>query len=136
MHQSPSILAAKKQIPTAKKLFDQAAQEEKDLGYHEPPLYIRPVGETEGLVLLQAGDFSSAHAAYRAALAERPNSGFGLYGMARSSEAAGEITTARTEYAKFMEAWKNSDPNNPEMKHARNVIASSKPITASAASAN
>jgi hypothetical protein len=56
--------------------------------------------------------------------------------MARSSEAAGEITTARTEYAKFMEAWKNSDPNNPEMKHARNVIASSKPIAASAASAN
>jgi len=131
-----SILAVKKQIPAAKKLFDQAAQEEKNLGYHEPPLYIRPVGETEGLVLLQAGDFSGAHAAYQAALAERPNSGFGLYGMARSSEAAGDITTARTEYTKFMEAWKNSDPENPEMTHARNVIASSKPIAASAVSAN
>jgi tetratricopeptide (TPR) repeat protein len=131
-----SILAEKKQITAAKKLFDQAAQEEKDLGYHEPPLYIRPVGETEGLVLLQAGDFSGAHAAYQAALAERPNSGFGLYGMARSSEAAGDITTARTEYAEFMDAWKNSDPENPEMTHARNVIASSKPIIASAVSAN
>jgi tetratricopeptide (TPR) repeat protein len=131
-----SILAAKKQIPAAKKLFDQAAREEKDLGYHEPPLYIRPVGETEGLVLLQAGDFSGAHTAYQAALAERPNSGFGLYGMARSSEAAGDFTTARTEYAEFMEAWKHSDPENPEMAHARNVIASSKPITASAVSAN
>lgn len=127
-----SILAAQKQIPAAKKLFDQAAQEEKDLGYHEPPLYIRPVGETEGLALLKAGDFAGAHTAYQAALAERPNSGFDLYGMARSSEAAGDTATARTEYAKFMEAWKNSDPGNPEVAYARNVIGSSKPTRASA----
>ncbi len=42
-----SLLAARSQLDDAKKLFAQAAQEEKDLGYREPPDYIRPVGETE-----------------------------------------------------------------------------------------
>jgi tetratricopeptide (TPR) repeat protein len=130
-----SILAAQKQMPEAKKLFDQAAREEKDLGYREPPIYIRPVGETEGLALLKAGDFAGAHAAYQAALEERPNSGFALFGMARSSEAAGDTTRARTEYAKFMESWKNSDPENPEMAHAHRFIASQLTTPAAVSSA-
>jgi tetratricopeptide (TPR) repeat protein len=130
-----SILAAQKQLPAAKRLFDQAAQEERNLGYHEPPIYIRPVGETEGLALLRVGDFAGAHAAYQTALAERPNSGFDLYGMALSSEDAGDTSKARTEYAKFMEAWGNSDPANPELVHVRNVMASSKAPIAAASSA-
>ena len=40
-------------------------------------------------MLLRAGDAEGAHAAYAAALKERPNSGFSLYGMAQASEAAG-----------------------------------------------
>lgn len=114
-----SILAAQKQLPEAKKLFEQAAREEKDLGYREPPAYIRPVGETEGAALLRAGDAAGAHAAYAAALKERPNSGFSLYGMAQSSEAAGDAHAARDEYAKFLAAWRNADANQPELDHAR-----------------
>jgi len=117
-----SILAAQKKVPEAKTLFAEAAQEEKGLGYREPPGYIRPVGETEGAALLQAGDYAGAHKAYAAALVERPNSGFPLYGMARSSEAAGDASTARTEYAKFTDAWKNGDNGMPEMVHAREYL--------------
>ena len=51
-----TILADQKRVPEAKALFDQAAREEKKLGYREPPAYVRPVGETEGAVLLRAGD--------------------------------------------------------------------------------
>ena len=120
-----TILAAQKHLPEAKKLFDQAASEESQLGYREPPNYIRPVGETEGFVLLQAGDFADAHVAYAAALKERPKSGFGLYGMARSSEAAGNATVAREEYAQFLEAWKNGDSSNPEVAHAQKYLGSS-----------
>ncbi len=120
-----TILAAQKHLPEAKKLFDQAALEESQLGYREPPNYIRPVGETEGFVLLQAGDFADAHVAYAAALKERPKSGFGLYGMARSSEAAGNATVAREEYAQFLEAWKNGDSSNPEVAHAQKYLGSS-----------
>ncbi|HEX4154205.1 MAG TPA: hypothetical protein VHY48_01205 [Acidobacteriaceae bacterium] len=118
-----SILAAQKKLPEAKALFAQAAHEEKALGYREPPMYIRPVGETEGLALLRAGDPEGAHHAYAAALAERPNSGFPLYGLARSSEAAGNAKAAHAEYAKFLQAWKGSDPTNPELAHAHAFLA-------------
>ena len=117
-----SILAAQKKLPEAKALFTDAAKKEKDLGYREPPTYIRPVGETEGLALLGAGDATGAHDAYSAALVERPNSGFALYGLARSSEAAGHTDTARAEYTKFLEAWRDSDPSTPELAHARQFL--------------
>jgi tetratricopeptide (TPR) repeat protein len=117
-----SILAAQKKLPEAKALFTDAAKKEKDLGYREPPTYIRPVGETEGLALLGAGDPTGAHDAYASALAERPNSGFALYGLARSSEAAGHTDTARAEYTKFLEAWRDSDPSTPELAHARQFL--------------
>ena len=113
-----SILAAQKNLPEAKTLFTQAAKEEKDLGYREPPMYIRPVGETEGWALLSAGDPDDAHTAYAAALADRPNSGFALYGMARSSEAAKHTDLAHTEYQQFLTAWHDSDPNSEEQTHA------------------
>ena len=125
-----SILAAKKDLPKAKDLFTQAAQAEHDLGYREPPTYIRPVGETEGLVLLRAGDAEDAHTAYAAALADRPNSGFGLYGLARSSEAAHKTEAARTEYARFLAAWKDADPGSEEMKHAQQFIATQPTLAA------
>lgn len=120
------ILVAQKKVAEAKVLFAEAAQEEKGLGYREPPSYIRPVGETEGAALLQARDYAGAHEAYAAALKERPKSGFGLYGMASSSEAAGDAAKARAEYGEFVEAWKDSDSELPEMTHAREYLAGEK----------
>lgn len=118
-----SLLAGQKKLPEAKALFTQAAKQEKDLGYHEPPMFIRPVGETEGYALLRAGDYAGAHTAFAAAVAERPNSGFGLYGEARSSEAAGNTAQARTEYAAFEKAWKSADADLPETQHAHEYLA-------------
>jgi tetratricopeptide (TPR) repeat protein len=123
-----SILAEQNQLPKAKALFDEAAQQEKNLGYREPPTYIRPVGETEGVTLMRAKDYTGAHKAYEAALVERPKSGFPLYGMARSSEAAGDSATARAEYAKFMEAWKNGDQEAAEIAHARQFLSGQKTV--------
>ncbi len=117
-----SILADQKNLPEAKKLFTQAALEEKKLGYREPPTYIRPVGETEGFALLNAGDAEGAHAAFAAALADRPNSGFALYGMALSSEAEHHTEIARDEYVKFLDAWRNADAAAPELAHAHQYL--------------
>jgi Tfp pilus assembly protein PilF len=128
-----AILAAQKRLPEAKALFEQAAHEEKKIGYREPPAYVRPVGETEGAVLLRASDAAGAHTAYAAALQERPNSGFSLYGMAQASEAAGNTATAREEYAKFLTAWKNSDANRSELAHARAYISAQKTVVAASA---
>ena len=74
---------AQHKLRTARKLYAQAAKQEKKAGYHEPPFYIRPVAETEAAALLKAHDYKDALAAYHAALEARPNSGFGLYGVAR-----------------------------------------------------
>jgi tetratricopeptide (TPR) repeat protein len=118
------LLVAKKQNEEAKKLYAQATQEEKALGYHEPPAYIRPVGETEAAAFLAASDWPAAKAAYQKALAERPNSGLPLYGIALSSEKAGETTAAAKAYADFLSAWKSADTNLPQLTHARDYVAS------------
>jgi len=116
-----SILAQQKDLAGAKKLFAEATHEEKQLGYREPPMYIRPVGETEGFALLRAGDAEGAHAAFAAALVERPNEGFALYGMALSSEIAKKPAQARDEYGKFLDAWRDADPGT-QMEHARAYV--------------
>ncbi|SRR5712692_733645 len=55
------LFVAKKQYDEAKKLYAQAAQEEKAVGYYEPPAYIRPVAETEA-AFLAASDWTGAKA--------------------------------------------------------------------------
>jgi tetratricopeptide (TPR) repeat protein len=117
-----SVLLLKKQPAEGGALFQQAADSEKALGYREPPEYIRPVGETYGAALLAAQDWPGARAAYQAALAERPHSGFPLFGIARSHEGAGDIPAAVAAYGEFLEAWKNADAGSPEIAHARAYV--------------
>jgi tetratricopeptide (TPR) repeat protein len=117
------ILVAQGNLDAAKKLYDKASKDEKDLGYHEPPFYIRPVGETEAAALLRAKDWSGATAAYQAALKQRPNSGFGLYGLAQVRELSGDTAGARTAYQAFLKAWPAADAGLPEVVHARKVLA-------------
>jgi tetratricopeptide (TPR) repeat protein len=117
------ILSEKKKLGRARKLYAKAAEQERKLGYHEPPFYIRPVAETEAAALLRARDYEGAQAAYQAALVERPNSGFGLYGLAQVKEASGDAAGAREAYAAFLKAWPKADPNLPEVGHAQKVVA-------------
>jgi tetratricopeptide (TPR) repeat protein len=117
------LLVAKKQTEEAKKLYAQAVREEKDLGYHEPPGYIRPVAETEAAAMLTASEWTDAKAAYQQALVERPKSGFPLYGIALSSERAGDAKAASVEYAEFVAAWKGADAELPQLAHARTFLA-------------
>jgi tetratricopeptide (TPR) repeat protein len=125
------LLVEKKQVEEAKKLFVQAAREEKALGYREPPGYIRPVGETEAAALLAAEGFADAKAAYQQALVERPRSGFPLYGIAMSSERAGDVKAAAAEYAEFEAAWKNADAELSQLAHARAFLAAHEQAAAS-----
>jgi tetratricopeptide (TPR) repeat protein len=118
------LLVAKKLNDDAKKLYAQAAREEKDLGYREPPACIRPVGETEAAAFLAASDWTDAKAAYQQALVDRPRSGFPLYGIAAASEQAGDTTAATAGYADFLAAWKSADSDLPQLAHARSYLAS------------
>jgi tetratricopeptide (TPR) repeat protein len=80
------------------------------------------VGETEAAALIKAKDYEGAKAAYEAALQERPNSGFGLYGLARVKELSGDAAGARQAYDGFLKAWPAADKSLPELTHARKVV--------------
>jgi tetratricopeptide (TPR) repeat protein len=125
------LLMAKKFNDDAKKLYAQAAREEKALGYREPPAYIRPVAETEAAAFLAASDWTEARAAYKEALAERPRSGFPLYGIAMASEQAGDIAAATAGYEDFLTAWTSADSDLPQLAHARAYLSSHNGVTAS-----
>ncbi len=116
------ILVGQNKPEKAKALYAQATKKEQDLGYREPPVYIRPVGETEGAALMRAKDYAEAAAAYKAGLVERPNSGFGLYGLARAEEMAGQKELAQQDYRSFLKAWSGADGDLPELAHAREAV--------------
>ena len=116
------VLVAPAQTAAAKKLYAKAAKQEKKAGYHEPPFYIRPVAETEAAALLKAKDYKDALAAYHAALEARPNSGFGLYGVALVKESSGDAAGAKEAYIAFLKAWPKADANLPEVVHAQKIV--------------
>ncbi len=124
------IELAQNKPDTAKKLYAQAAAAEKALGYHEPPYSIRPVAEVEAAALLRAKDYAGAKSAYEAALVERPNSGFELYGIARAEELGGHLPEARAAYDAFLKAWPTADASLPEVTHARAAVSGPGPTVA------
>jgi tetratricopeptide (TPR) repeat protein len=126
-----SVLTTEGKVTDAKATFAKAADAEKKLGYREPPLYIRPVGETEGAAMLAAGEWAAAKAAYARALVERPHSGLGLFGLALSDEKAGENAEAAETYAAFLAAWNTADETLPQLEHARRFL-SAHPVSAPA----
>jgi tetratricopeptide (TPR) repeat protein len=114
-----SMLATQDNVPEAEKLFARARQEEKDLGYREPPFYIRPVAESEAAAMMTAGKWSDAKAASQQALVDRPHSGFALYGVAQAAEKAGDAGETTAGYKQFLSAWKTADPGLPQVEHAQ-----------------
>ena len=116
------VLVGQGKLDAAKKLYTTATEEDKKAGYHEPPFYFRPVGENEAAALIRAKDFAGAKAAYEAALKDRPNSGFGLYGLARVAELQGDAAGAKAGYAAFLKEWTAADAGLPELAHARSVM--------------
>ncbi len=119
-----SMLAAQGKATDAHAMFEKAAQAEKALGYHEPPNYIRPVGETEAAAMLALSDWTDATAAYEQALLERPRSGFALLtAWLCASEKSGDAAAATKEYTDFLDAWKDADPKLEQVTRAKNYLA-------------
>ena len=118
-----SVLLAQDKTTEADAAFTKAADEERALGYREPPNYIRPVGETRGDALIRVGRYADAKTAYQAALAERPNSGYPLFGIAQADAASNQLTIAASDYRLLLAAWKNADNNLPQLEIARAWLA-------------
>jgi tetratricopeptide (TPR) repeat protein len=114
-----SILIRSGKLSEAEALFAQARREETDLGYHEPPAFIRPVAEQEADLLVAAHKNAEAEKAWKQALEDRPNSGFPLYGLALLAETSGNTEKTQQAYTTFLDAWKQADPTRPEIQHAQ-----------------
>jgi tetratricopeptide (TPR) repeat protein len=114
-----SLLATQDKIPEAEKLFAQARQEEKDLGYREPPTFIRPAAENEAVAMMTAGRWAEAKAAAQKALLDRPGSGFALYGIAQATEKSGDAAATTAAYQQFLSSWKTADAGLPQIEHAK-----------------
>jgi hypothetical protein len=82
----------------------------------------------EAAALMSIGDWAGAKVAYKKALAQRPRSGFPLYGIALSSEQAGNAAAATVEYADFLAAWENADPAIAQVTHAKTYLAEHRPV--------
>ncbi|MDE1178662.1 MAG: hypothetical protein PW789_18970 [Edaphobacter sp.] len=119
MELTASVLLAEGRGVESDTMFNKAADAERDLGYREPPMYIRPVGETRGDALLRAGRPDEAKGAYEAALKDRPNSGYPLFGIAQADAAARRHSQATSDYAKLLHVWASADADLPQMRVAR-----------------
>ena len=108
-----------------RKLLTQADEEERKIGYSEPPQYSRPALEVLGAVCARAGKYEEARAAFGKALAQRPHSGFALYGIATAWEKEGKHAEAAKAYQEFLDAWSNADRDLPQVKAAQHYLAMS-----------
>lgn len=114
-----SVLLAQGRGVESHQMFEKAVTAERELGYREPPFYIRPVEETRGDALLRAHQYEEAKQAYEAALKLRPDSGFALYGVAQADAGAKHRSEATADYARLLRAWANADADLPQLKAAR-----------------
>jgi tetratricopeptide (TPR) repeat protein len=104
-------------------LREAAAIEGKTSRPPGPPVE-KPAHELLGEVLLRAGESKGAIAQFKVALDRHPNRALSLLGLARAEAAAGEKTAARLTYAKLMDIWQQADADLPELREAREYIAS------------
>jgi len=105
------------------RLLKEAIQQEKALGYTEPPYFARPVEETLGDVLLRAHAWELARQAYHQEAEARPHSGFALFGIAKSYELEGRAPEATRAYATFLEAWRHADRDLRPIRKAESWLA-------------
>ena len=71
----------------------------------EPPFWYYPVNQSLGAALYKAGKYTEAREAFTKALAQSPNNGWVLYGLAATNRATGLKTEAAAADAALKSAW-------------------------------
>ena len=117
-----TISADRGDLDKMHRLFDQAVDQERELGYSEPPQYARPESEALGHALIRAGKYSEARDAFAQELHQRPKSGFALYGVALAWDREGNKAEAAKAYREFLDAWRNADRDLPQVKAAESRL--------------
>jgi tetratricopeptide (TPR) repeat protein len=86
-----------------------AVKVEDSLHYGEPPDFILPVRHSLGANLIAAGRYAEAEKVYRQDLAQFPENGWSLYGLAHSLELQDRHEEAAGVKARFQKVWQKAD---------------------------
>lgn len=87
----------------------EAAAEEDNLDYQEPPDWFAPSRETLGALLLQAKKPGEAEQVFREDLKHNPKNPRSIFGLAKALEAQGKKADAQVQQKAFDDVWKNAD---------------------------
>jgi tetratricopeptide (TPR) repeat protein len=83
------------------------------------PAELLPARELQGDMLLLAGRYDEARAAYRSTLSRERNRARSLYGLARAAELAGDQSAAAEGYREFLKSMAKADRDRPEIATAQ-----------------
>jgi tetratricopeptide (TPR) repeat protein len=100
---------ANARLDEAARLYREAIAIEQTIPYMEPPYWYYPVHQSLGATLYRAGRYSEASEAFETALAQSPNNGWALYGLAASERALGRRGEAEAADLALKKAW-SGDP--------------------------
>jgi hypothetical protein len=75
----------------------------------EPPTFHLPVRQALGALLLEAERFQEAEAVYEADLAEWPENGWSLHGLAVAQRGVIKMGESRETERRFERAWSEAD---------------------------
>lgn len=103
------ILVRDGQVNRGIEALRRGVEREDRLRYAEPPDWIVPVRDALGAALLQARRYADAEAVYRAGLERLPDSGWALFGLARSLHLQGHKVEAAATEARFRKVWAKAD---------------------------
>jgi predicted Zn-dependent protease len=115
-------MAAGDQAGAAKEMDAAVAIEDSIDSLSQPPYPIVPAHELYGSMLLEMRRPAEARRHFEETLKRTPGRPKAIAGIARAAEALGDITTARTQYARLVEMWRGADPDRPELIAARRVL--------------
>ena len=101
-----------------------AAADTEDVTDKHPvtPAELLPARELQADMLLAAGRYAEARAAYRATLAREPGRARSLFGAARAAQLAGDLGGAREGYGQYVKAMGRSDGVRSELTIARTFL--------------
>jgi len=86
-------------------LYRDAAAIEQAIPYMEPPFWYYPVSQSLGAALYRAGRYDEAREAFATALAQSPNNGWALFGLAAAERASRRPAQAAAADAALRKAW-------------------------------
>ena len=92
----------------------------------QPPYPIIPAHELYGSLLMEMGRHAEARKYCEETLRRTPGRPKAIAGIARAAEAMGDTATAKAQYTRLIEMWKNADPDRPELQAAQRFLQSAR----------